>query len=109
METVSELEGLHLDKGKSMFVLAKAAGAEFYDMGAAGSGVQLCPLREIDDPADIAWAVDYVESLCALGGTTITAKHRNAINQAVKMLRNSPTRSLTERSRPYRTKASVKL
>ncbi len=84
------------DKGKSMFVLAKAAGAEFYDMGAAGSGVQLCPLREIDDPADIAWAVDYVESLCALGGTTITAKHRNAINQAVKMLRNSPTRSLTE-------------
>jgi type IV secretion system protein TrbE len=84
------------DKGKSMFVLAKAAGAEFYDMGAAGSGVQLCPLREIDDPADIAWAVDYVESLCALGGTTITAKHRNTINQAVRMLRSSPTRSLTE-------------
>ncbi len=84
------------DKGKSMYVLAKAAGAEFYDMGAAGSGVQLCPLREIDDPADIAWAVDYVESLCILGGTTITAKHRNAINQGVKMLRNSPTRSLTE-------------
>ena len=55
------------DKGKSMYVLAKAAGAEFYDMGAAGSGVQLCPLREIDDPADIAWAVDYVESLCTLG------------------------------------------
>src|SRR6266567_1966525 len=84
------------DKGKSMYVLAKAAGAEFYDMGAAGSGVQLCPLREIDDPADIAWAVDYIESLCILGGTTITAKHRNAINQGVKMLRNSPTRSLTE-------------
>ena len=84
------------DKGKSMYVLAKAAGAEFYDMGAAGSGVQLCPLREIDDPADIAWAVDYIESLCILGGTTISAKHRNAINQGVKMLRNSPTRSLTE-------------
>jgi type IV secretion system protein TrbE len=84
------------DKGKSMYVLAKAAGGTFYDMGAENGGIQLCPLSDIDDASDVAWAVDYVESLCVLGGTRITPPHRNAINEAVRALRKSPTRSLTE-------------
>jgi type IV secretion system protein VirB4 len=84
------------DKGYSLFVLTKAAGGEFYDIGGEKTQWAFCPLREIDTQSDVAWAVDWIESLCALQQFNVTPRHRNAIAEAVYLLQNSPTRTLTE-------------
>jgi type IV secretion system protein TrbE len=86
------------DKGKSMFVLNQAAGGEFYDLGGDESALAFCPLKDIDDPGDIAWANDWIESLCVLGGLNpITPAHRRAIADGIKSLAISEHhRSLTE-------------
>jgi type IV secretion system protein TrbE len=87
------------DKGKSMFVLNQASGGDFYDLGGDHSDLAFCPLRDIDDPNDAAWAVDWIESLCAMSGLVpITPAQRNAITQGIKSLANATTefRSLTE-------------
>jgi len=84
------------DKGYSLFVLTRAAGGEFYDIGGESTDWEFCPLREIDTQADVAWAVDWLESLCQLQGFNVTPKERNALLYGVQALRSSPTRTLTE-------------
>jgi type IV secretion system protein VirB4 len=84
------------DKGYSMFVLNQAAGGDFYDLGGPNAPLNFCPLGELDDPSDVAWAVDYVESLCLLAGQPISPQQRNEILAGVQMLAESPERTLTE-------------
>src|SRR5207237_69595 len=55
-----------------------------------------CPLRYIETDQDLAWAVQWIEGLCVAQGATVGPKERNAITQAVRQLRLSPTRTLTE-------------
>jgi len=84
------------DKGYSMFALNQAAGGEFYDLGGPEASLNFCPLADLETPADIAWAVDYVETLCVNAGQTISPDQRMQILDAVNILVRSPERTLTE-------------
>lgn len=84
------------DKGYSLFALTKAAGGEFYDIGGEWTHWAFCPLRSIDTQADVAWAVDWLEGLCTLQDFKVSPRERNALAEAVTLLQNSPTRTLTE-------------
>jgi type IV secretion system protein VirB4 len=84
------------DKGRSLYLLCRAAGGEFYDLGGEKSDLAFCPLRELEDPSDVAWAVDWVEKLCGLNGLEVRPHHRNAITDAAKLMAESSSRTLTE-------------
>ena len=85
------------DKGYSLYVLCKAAKGEFYELGGQEAHLAFCPLQDLRDSSDVAWAVEWLEKLCALNGLTpITPQHRNAITDAVKLLRESHGRTLTD-------------
>jgi type IV secretion system protein VirB4 len=84
------------DKGYSLFALTRAAGGDFYDIGGDKTSLAFCPLKEIDSDGDVAWAVDWLEGLCVLQDFKVTPRERNALTEAVKLLQNSPTRTLTE-------------
>jgi type IV secretion system protein TrbE len=86
------------DKGYSLLALTSAAGGEFYDIGGERTAWAFCPLQEIDTPGDVAWAVDWLEGLGALQEFKIRPRERNALTEAVILLQNSPTRTLTELS-----------
>jgi type IV secretion system protein VirB4 len=83
------------DKKKSMYVLNQALGGMFYDLMGDKGGINFCPLADLSTPADRAWATDYIESLVALCGLAVTPAIRNAINEAVQRMAQSPeSRSL---------------
>lgn len=84
------------DKGYSLFLLTAGAGGEFYDIAGETTDWAFCPLRELETPADVAWAVDWLESLCELQGLKVTPRERNALPYGVQALEASPTRTLTE-------------
>ena len=86
------------DRGYSIWMLTEAMGGEFYDLAGPKSELAFCPLRDIDDDADITWAVGWIEVLCELNGLKFAPKHRNAVADAVMQFRLSPTRTLTELS-----------
>jgi type IV secretion system protein VirB4 len=86
------------DKGYSLLALTAATGGEFYDIGGEKTHWAFCPLKEIDTPPDVAWAVDWLEGLCTLQDYKVTPRERNALADAVLLLQNSPTRTLTELS-----------
>jgi type IV secretion system protein TrbE len=75
------------DKGYSLQTLTRACGGEFYDI-AEGSSLTFCPLRDIDTPGDVAWALDWLEALCALMNKTVTPRERSALSGAVMKLTN---------------------
>lgn len=89
------------DVGYSMWTLATAAGAMHHDI-AAGRPDSIClqPLADIDDPAERAWAADWLETLIALQGVTITPPLRARLDRALALLSHNERvhRTLTELS-----------
>ncbi|MBX9844335.1 MAG: conjugal transfer protein TrbE [Xanthobacteraceae bacterium] len=83
------------DKGRSMFPLTVAAGGDHYDVG-AGEGLSFCPLAELEDDTDRAWAAEWIETLVALQGVKVTPDHRNAIARQVALMANARGRSLSD-------------
>ncbi|WP_029006211.1 conjugal transfer protein TrbE [Azorhizobium doebereinerae] len=90
------------DKGRSMLPLTLAIGGEHYEIGGevpgAGEGAPLafCPLAELSRDTDRAFASEWIETLVALQGVTISPDHRNAISRQIGLMAGSRGRSLSD-------------
>ncbi|BDA87207.1 conjugal transfer protein TrbE (plasmid) [Aureimonas sp. SA4125] len=91
------------DKGRSMLPLTLAAGGDHYDVGAGegdrarnGAALSFCPLAELHSDGDRAFAVEWIETLVALQGVTVTPDHRNAISKQVELMVVARGRSLSD-------------
>lgn len=85
------------DRKYGSYVLCKAAGGDFYDIGGPNSNLSFAPLADVQTVQDQAWATEWLEGCCALQGLTISPGQRQAIFQAVKEICSQSTgRTLTE-------------
>jgi type IV secretion system protein TrbE len=84
------------DKGYSMYVLTKACGGEFYDIGGEKTALAFCPLNGLQGPGDINRAVGWLEGLCRLQGLTVNPNQRAELTAAVVRSRAKPSPGLTE-------------
>ena len=86
------------DKGGSMLPLTLAVGGDHYDIGAgAGEGaLAFCPLSELASEADRAWASEWIETMIALQGVTVTPDHRNAVSRQIELMAAARGRSLSD-------------
>ena len=80
------------DVGYSLWALAHAAGARHYDLAAGRvDALAFQPLARIDDPAERAWAADWLETLVGLQSVTVTPLLRGRIDRALALVaRNEP-------------------
>lgn len=81
------------DKGASLYALCKASGGRFYDIGEPGLSFQ--PLRNIDDPAELAWAAEWIETLLRMQGVEIGPSDKTQIHEALQLLADAPVRRRT--------------
>jgi type IV secretion system protein VirB4 len=86
------------DNGRSMFALCHAVGGRFYDLGAGRSDIGFAPLQYLDNDNDVAWAAEWITTCFELqAGHRPSPRQKEAINRALKLLRESPEgRSLTD-------------
>lgn len=87
------------DVGYSLWALARAAGAAHYDLAAGrADALRFQPFASIDDPAERAWAADWLETLFALQNVTVTPSLRARIDRALELvaLNDRAHRTLTE-------------
>ncbi|MBV9409554.1 MAG: DUF87 domain-containing protein [Candidatus Eremiobacteraeota bacterium] len=84
------------DKGYSALPLVWGCGGEHYDIMGEGDGPSFCPLAHVDDVAERAWAAEWLENVVALQGVTVTPAHRQAIYQALTLLAESESRTITD-------------
>ncbi|WP_454858632.1 conjugal transfer protein TrbE [Rhizobium binxianense] len=92
------------DKGRSMLPLTLAIGGDHYEIGgdapADGKGgsprLAFSPLSELSSDGDRAWASEWIETLVALQGVTITPDYRNAISRQISLMAQSRGRSLSD-------------
>lgn len=84
------------DKGYSSFALVNACGGTYYDIGGEHTNLAFCPLKNIDIPADQAWAAEWIEIMLALQGVSVTPSMRQMVYEAIMRLTRSPRRTLTE-------------
>ena len=92
------------DKGGSMLPLTLGLNGDHYqiggDIGPSASGevkvLAFCPLAELSSDGDRAWATEWIETLVALQGVTITPDYRNAISRQIALMAKSRGRSLSD-------------
>jgi type IV secretion system protein VirB4 len=87
------------DKGYSNFVPCLAAGGTHYDVGAPGA-LPFQPLRHVDESAERAWALEWVDLVLRLQNLETTAYQRQQIQRGLELLGKQPpeARTLTELS-----------
>jgi len=78
------------DKGYSMLPLCWASGGQHYDI-AGEESLAFCPLGRIDEPAEQAWAADWLEAMVVMQGVTVTPRDRDDIYKALVNLGASTT------------------
>ncbi|TCL89293.1 type IV secretion system protein VirB4 [Rhizobium sp. PP-WC-2G-219] len=88
------------DKGNSLLPLTLAAGGNHYDIGGdqetGERRLSFCPLWDLSTGGDRAWATEWIETLVAVQGITITPDHRNAISRQVALMGAAQGRSLSD-------------
>lgn len=86
------------DKGKSLLPLTLAAEGDHYEIGSGegAAALSFCPLAEISTDGDRAWASEWIETLIAMQGVTITPDHRNAISRQIRLMGSARGRSLSD-------------
>ena len=87
------------DVGYSIRTLALAAGATHYDLAAGRpDALRFQPLARIDEPAERAWAAEWLETVLALQGVQMTPPLRVRLNRALELVAGNapPHRTLTE-------------
>ncbi|MBN9560949.1 MULTISPECIES: conjugal transfer protein TrbE [unclassified Mesorhizobium] len=88
------------DFGGSIRTAASAMGGDWHDLGgslSAGSehSVSLQPLARIDDPAERAWAAEWVAAILAKEGVTIDPTAKEHVWSALTSLASSPAQERT--------------
>ncbi len=85
------------DKGYSLYTLTRAIKGDHYDLAGKSSQLQFSPLKEIDNPHDFQWAVDWISILIQLQlDRKITPNETEDITEAMKLLKDSNMRSLMD-------------
>jgi len=56
----------------------------------------MMPLSDIDTQGGLLWTMEWVERLILLQGVEMTPRRRKAIQEALLLLRDSPSRTITE-------------
>lgn len=83
------------DKGMSLYAITEAMGGQHYDLGGPLSDLAFAPLQRVDDPAEAAFAADWLEALATLQGVRVTSTERSAIRDAGHGMARESGRSLT--------------
>ena len=83
------------DKGKSMYPLTIATGADHYDVGKSET-LAFAPLSSLEDETDIAFASEWLETLINMQGVKVLPEHRNAISKQLALMAQSRRRSLSD-------------
>lgn len=79
------------DKGRSMYPLISAMdNAQFYNLGSENSPA-LCPLASLEEPGDLEWAANFLETLVELNRGEINPERSKKIQMALKMMAESTT------------------
>ncbi|MDI6834995.1 MAG: conjugal transfer protein TrbE [Rhizobiaceae bacterium] len=100
----SQAQVFAFDKGGSMLPLTLGLDGDHYQIGGdigpsaerEGRALAFCPLAELSTDGDRAWAAEWIETLVALQGVTITPDYRNAISRQIGLMAESRGRSLSD-------------
>lgn len=72
-----------IDKDRSLETLTHALGGAHHVLDPTGSTHQFAPFAHIDDPAERAWAVEWIEDLCRVQGLNVTQEQRKEITRGI--------------------------
>ena len=86
----AEAQIFTFDKGASSRAMIKALGGDFYELGETDSGLVFQPLREIDEPNEMAWASEWISGLLVSKGVDVTAEVENTVWSALQSLASAP-------------------
>jgi type IV secretion system protein TrbE len=80
------------DKGYSALPITWGIGGAHYDIGADNASIAFCPLAEIGNPSELAWANEWLQMLFELNGIRMSPDERRSLADALSLLSTSTPR-----------------
>ena len=74
-----------IDKDLALRTLTQAVGGSHHVLSVGGGSEHFSPFDAIDDPAERAWAADWIEDLCRVQGVEPTLEQRELIRDAIRV------------------------
>ncbi|MFY8352905.1 VirB4 family type IV secretion/conjugal transfer ATPase [Pseudoalteromonas sp. SSM20] len=84
------------DKGMSMFPLVKASNGNHFEVGGDGSSLNFCPLQFLESKADLAWAMEWIDTILKLNDLYTTPSQRTEIANALENMAKTGSKSMTD-------------
>ncbi len=84
------------DKGMSMYPTCLAAGGNHYTIAAKDEKLAFAPLQFLETKEQRAWAMEWIDTMCALNGVNTTPTQRNEIGNAIINMHKSGSKTLSE-------------
>ena len=84
------------DKGQSMYATTKAVGGSHFVVAAESEALSFCPLQFLGTKGDLAWAMEWIDTVLKLNGINTTPAQRNEIGNAIVSMRDSGARTMSE-------------
>ena len=78
------------DKGASSCAMIKALQGDFYALGETDSALVFQPLRGIDEPNEMTWALEWISGLLVSKGVNVTAEVESTVWSALQSLASAP-------------------
>ena len=78
------------DKGASSRAMIEALQGDFYELGETNSALVFQPLRGIDDPNEMTWALEWISGLLVSKGVDVTAEVESTVWSALQNLASAP-------------------
>jgi type IV secretion system protein TrbE len=86
---------IFIDRGASAKGITLALGGSYHELAADDAAVSLQPLVFIDEPAELAWAFEFVLGCLAQEGVTATPQQKEEITSALRSLGTRPAQQRT--------------
>ena len=72
-----------IDKDLSLRTLTQAVGGSHHVLNVSGGDERFAPFHAIDDPAERAWAAEWIENLCRVQGVEPSLEQREEIRKGL--------------------------
>ena len=83
------------DKGVSCRAAVLAVGGAFFDLGSPEAGIAFQPLRDLETPEQLTWAVNWLAMLLRLRGVAMSQDLEGELYRQLRILSESPPEDRT--------------
>lgn len=83
------------DKGMSLYPLTKSVKGDHFELASDFSKLSFCPLQYLETNSDVAWSIQWIESILLLNNVEVSPEIHDSIENAIVQMKKTDAKTMT--------------